>query len=62
MGKIQIRDNQKLINTSSVHINQSINKYIDQGYINMSVLASWRKTLRSLQGTPIIRNLLSIDH
>lgn len=62
MGKIQIRDNQKLINTTSVHINQSINKYIDQGYINMSVLASWRETLRSLQGTPIIRNLLSIDH
>lgn len=62
MGKIQIRDNQKLINTTSVHINQSINKYIDQGYINMSVLASWRETLRFLQGTPIIRNLLSIDH
>lgn len=62
MGKIQIRDNQKLINTTSVHINQSINKYIDQGYINMSVLGSWRETLRSLQGTPIIRNLLSIDH
>lgn len=62
MGKIQIRDNQKLINTTSVHINQSINKYIDQGYINMSVLASWRETLRSLRGTSIIRNLLSIDH
>lgn len=62
MGKIQIRDNQKLINTTSVHINQSINKYIDQGYINMSVLGSWRETLRSLQGTTIIRNLLSIDH